>query len=242
MKKILFVLFTIALCFPFISCSNDDAMDENVQTRSEVIESQYQEALEFFASLFKKNGYNVENNYVNDLLIGTWELYGASAEVFKDGEKINGTVSIVSSIDEMNKIETDYYVQIGGPDGFITTSDTVYIYNNQDKEIVYPYKWTYIYNHLLLVDCTHTKQEIIQSYIEKHYTLSDKQWEYVFSYLPSIYAEIVELTSDKLVLKKPTEFFQMNAVYGPFIPEMNRFYEDKSGLHAFSILEYKRIK
>ena len=96
MKKIIFILCT-ALCLPFISCSNDDALDEAL-TRGEQIENDYKKSLNHACEVLNDNEFPSENKFNTDLLVGTWKRTDITAEIYIDGEKrmIHGVLIGVS--------------------------------------------------------------------------------------------------------------------------------------------------
>ena len=246
LKKILLVLCT-ALCLPFISCSND-AIDDEVLTRGEALESQYEETIDHYTTFLEDNGYSKENKYDEKLIIGSWEFVNETAEIYIDGEKEDASIAFMGADSEDRIQEADYVVGTARNDyhRLIITRNSLENYNIDEFDLSpTENKWTYTNNFIIGVDCTKTKEELINSWLEimPWQESNDDFWN-AMSYLPVfLFAEVASLTTDRLVLKIETLINPWNnAVASDYFTKRKTFVEDKSGTHAFSILEYKRVQ
>lgn len=247
MKKYLFIYLCAALCLPFISCSND-AIDDEVLTRGEALESQYNETINHYSLFLEENGYFKENKFDENLIIGTWEFINETAEIYIDGEKVDASIAFMGVDSEDRIQEADYVVGTVRNDHhrLIITRNSLENYNMDEFDLSpTKNKWTYTNNFIIDVDCTKTREELINSWLEimPWQESNDDFWN-AMSCLPVfLFAEVASLTTDQLVLKIETLIDPWNnAVAGDYFTKRKTFVEDKNGSHALSVLEYKRVK
>ena len=229
MKKKLFILCT-ALCFPFISCSNDDAMDD-ILTRAEQIENDYNKSLNHACAVLMDNGFPSENIFNAGLLAGTWKRTDVTAEIYVDGEKVNDTWCFDSKENE------------GFQHSLVCPDDLDMINLNNDRTFVLQneggvlqnltgWKWDYLYNHIIAIFCGTTIKEIVDDYRRLFPT---KLFTEETTFLHTYYYEVLELTENKLVIK--TETLEHPVMDGLFY---EKFYDNKSGTHCFIIETLER--
>lgn len=232
MKKIIFILCT-ALCLPFISCSNDDALDEAL-TRGEQIENDYKKSLNHACEVLNDNEFPSENKYNTDLLVGTWKRTDITAEIYIDGEKTNDTWCFDWSKQEVqHSIESrpEYEIII------INKDKTFVLQDKNEKTINLPgEKWDYIYNHIVTFSTSYTIEEIYEfKKLLFPLRFANGKLTRENTYLTTLYYEVLDLTEDKLILKMET--LEQPVLDGWYY---EHFYEDKSGTHCFIIETLER--
>ena len=239
MKKTLFVLCT-ALCFPFFSCSNDDATDDELLTRGEIIESQYQETLQYYVGLLEANGFKSENKYESRALMTAedehWEAVSVTAEKYVDGKKVEGDWNGLLEDNTIANPMLDYYqIKI--------FSDKSFIITHKDWEFKDTYKthWSYFHNMLLTIAYAWTLEEWTNFY-QRNYSwlFNNKDYAFHWNYYPTDFYEVVEASSDRLVLKVQT--FVNPPVDGGLSKLSDAYWFNQKGTYYFCLLEYRKVK
>lgn len=245
------------MCLFFTACSNEEnGLYDDALTRGETIESQYQETIQYYVGLLEANGVNTENKFEKDLLYGTWECVDETAEIYEDGEKVNKKVYFIdvkeTPVDDVEKYNSDFLV-LSSRDGLhqLAISDSVNIFNNEGEIINgHNNRWIYSHNHFLAVNCSATREEIRKTYLDMMpWLLNDDLFKKVTSYLPlGLWGEIIELSPERMLLKKVASIYTKEPTVFDSYPFTNieqgiqKLSEDKSGIHAFSVLEYRKVK
>lgn len=254
MKKLLLMMLGV---LALGACTNEEnGLYGDALTRGETIESQYQETVQYYVGLLETNGVNTENKFEKDLLYGTWECVDETAEIYEDGKKVNKKVYFIdvkeTPVDDVEKYNSDFLV-LSSKDGLhqLAISDSINIFNIEGGIINgYKNRWIYSHNHFLSINCSGTREEIRKNYIEMMpWLLNDDLFKKVTSYLPlGLWGEIIELSPERMLLKKVASIYTKEpTIYNsyPFTyieQGMQKLSGDKSGIQAFSVLEYRKVK